>query len=119
GFVRELLQDFGDAGRRQAMIDLDVLQSVAGHVAAERIFGVLHDGKSASLLDRDQPRSPVVQRTRKDYPDYARAVEPRRGAEERIDRGPVTAFARAARETDDALVADQMMVRRSDVDAAV
>ena len=45
-------------------------------------------------------------------------MEPRGRAEERVDRRPMSALARAAAQAHDAVVENEMPVRRSDVDAA-
>src|SRR2546423_11286711 len=90
-----------DLRRRQAMVDFDVLQGAARHVAAQRVAGILHHGYSAPMLHGHETGGPVIERAPENHADHARAMEARRGAKECVDRGAVTAFAWAPRESDD------------------
>ena len=117
--VGELADQGSDLHGRKAVVDIDVLQRVAGHVGAEGLLRILNDGHATPLLHGHQSRRPVVERAREDDPDHARPVETRGGAEERVHRGPVPSFGRAAREAHHAIVDHHVAIGRSDVDAAL
>ena len=108
-----------DLLERQHVIDLDVPQRRFRHSRAESVGRILHDRQTACDLDRDQSRGSVVERAGQNHADDARAVGPRRAAEERIDRRPMPVLGRSANDTDASGLDHQVTIRRRDVDVAV
>src|SRR5947208_500424 len=61
-----------------------------------RVVRVLHDGDAAEAFDRDQSCGAVVERAAQHDADRAAAIDVRRTAEQRIDRGTMSIFTRSA-----------------------
>jgi hypothetical protein len=78
------------------MIDVDVLEGVAGHAGIQRVLGVLDHRDPAARLDRHQPGGAVVEGARQDHPDHPGRVLAGGAAEQRVDGGPVAVLPRAA-----------------------
>src|SRR5207237_7281884 len=103
----------------EAMVDVGILQGASWHVAADGLVRILHDADPAELLDRHHAGGAVVERSREDDADHARAGGPRRGPEQGIDGGTVSAFLRAGGQPQRAVVDEEMPARRRDVEMPV
>ena len=93
-----------------------MLDGAERHPGVGRLVRVLDEGKPAGVLDGQEAGGAVVQGTGKDYADDPRAVAPGRGAEERVDGGPVPVLPRPPRQPDVAVADEQVLVRPCDVD---
>ena len=112
----ESRQHLAQLGDGKYVVDVDVLQRAARHRVDEGIVRILHDGKPALALDGGQPRRSVVERPGQHDTDHARPERIGRRPEERIDRGPMPVFARAADDADVVLVHEQVMIGPGHVD---
>ena len=77
------------------MVGASDLQSRGRHGRHECVGRVLDDGGAAGAADGEQAGGAVVEHAAQDDADHARAVGPRRRAEQRIDRRAEAVFARA------------------------
>ena len=80
---------------------------------------ILGDRDAARLLDRREPRGPVVERSGQHDADRARPERSRGRSKQRIDRGPHAVLRRAVQEADAIVLERHVLVRRRHVDAAV
>ena len=97
---RETIDYGAELGHRRHRVHRYVLDGAERHPGVGRLVRVLDEGKPAGVLDGQEAGGAVVQGAGKDYADDPRAVAPGRGAEERVDGGPVPVLPRPSRQPD-------------------
>src|SRR5581483_3868850 len=121
--LRRLARELGDDRRHLAhpedVVDRDAPDRAPRHALHQRVLEILRDRDATMALDRLEPGGAVVERAGEDDADHARALAHGRRAEERVDGRPEAILARATRHADGAVVEQEVMVRRRDVDASV
>ena len=110
----ELHEPMPDRRGRQYLVHLREPERRLRHVRKGRLGGVLDDGPPSRALDGDQPVGAVVEEAGEYDRDHALAVRDRGGPEHGVDRGPGTVLPRTVRELHDAVLDQQVPVRRSD-----
>lgn len=93
------------------------IDRVLGHLRKQGLAGVLHDGAATIPANDAQTHAAVVQRPGKHDADHPLTVGVRRTAEQRVDRGTMTAFLRSTAELDAAGLEQQLTVARGHVDS--
>ena len=88
------------------------IDRVLGHLRKQGLAGVLHDGAATIPANDAQTHAAVVQRPGKHDADHPLTVGVRRTAEQRVDRGTMTAFLRSTAELDAAGLEQQLTVAR-------
>lgn len=97
--------------------DIDTaLQCVERHGLGGRIFRILQDGGAAELLDRPQPRRPVVESTGEDHTDRTGPECLRSRPEQRVDGRSKAVLLGPACRQHSARLHQQMVVRHRHVD---
>jgi hypothetical protein len=99
------------------VIDLDATECTQRHRVETGFPRLLHDRGAAATLDAPQPRGAVVQRPGQYDANHPRPIAEGGGSEQCIDRRPEAVLLRAPADGNRAAIDEEMMVRRSDVDA--
>src|SRR3954466_14095169 len=99
------------------MIDADVAHGVERHVGRRRFGWVLDNGEAAPGFHGVEPGRPIVELPREDDTDDAFSMGPGSAPKKRIDRRPGSVLARTGVELHNAIVDQEMAIRRRDVNA--
>jgi hypothetical protein len=99
-------------------IDVNIVECVYGHAGIRGISRVLHHRHTAAPFDGHEAGRAVVEHARQYDPNHARAMRHGRRAKERIDCRSVSIFAGPLSYQHLVFLNQEMIVRRSDIDAS-
>src|SRR5262249_55747130 len=100
----------------QDMVDLNAPKGVARHVRESRLGEILDDRQTTASTNGEQASGSAIELTRQQHPDRPGAKFAGGRTKPRINRGPLTVFARAANNANVVALQRQMVVARSNVD---
>jgi len=112
----EFREERSHFSQRDAEIDVRVVECARRHAGIRRISRVLHDGHPAAPLDGDQVSRAVVEHARQDAADDTGTVRDGGRAKERVNGRPLAVFARSFGDTYVALLDQDVMIRRRNID---
>jgi hypothetical protein len=95
------------------------VHGVGRHRRVEGLGRVLDDDRPSQPLDRPEPADAVVERAREDHASHTALVTHRRRPEQGVDRRPVPVLSQPVFEPHRAVLEQQVVVGRRDVDVPV